>query len=280
VLTIEQYISRRKSEDRLNEFDINARNDNMRVCVNYIFEYYNNYLNITDAEERTAIKDEKLDKYRHELRAYDKEVIEWLVGMFSEHEKRMHTQIGYIIKQYDFFFLYSSESEFRSLFYDCYAKLIKKFPFLKDRTEMLFLFIKEYHRIKSQPTWGRDEILIHEEISDWVKDTWVKHRVNLLKFVSDYINYFSDYDSIWPTTHKLKSKYYPESPKYDYDYKQMRNLFNLDSLYRQMPKKAFIKGKKQEFEILMMDYWLYSIEGDKEYWQVYWDITLPSLKKA
>lgn len=58
------------------------------------------------------------------------------------------------------------------------------------------------------------------------------------------------------------------------------NLFNLDSLYRKMPKKSFIKGRKQEFEILFMYYWLHDMEGDDEgYWQEYLEKVLPTLKK-
>ena len=35
-----------------------------------------------------------------------------------------------------------------------------------------------------------------------------------------------------------------------------------------MPKKSFVKGRKQELEILMMYYWIHSIDGDEEdYWQ-------------
>lgn len=67
---------------------------------------------------------------------------------------------------------------------------------------------------------------------------------------------------------------------YDYDVKQKSNLFNLDSLYRKMPKKTYTKGRKQEFEILMMYYWLNNLDGDDDgYWQEYLDKTLPYLKK-
>ena len=45
-----------------------------------------------------------------------------------------------------------------------------------------------------------------------------------------------------------------------------------------MPKKSFIKGRKQELEILMMYYWLQDIEGDREYWKEYLDAVLPALK--
>ncbi|WP_338708443.1 hypothetical protein [Paenibacillus amylolyticus] len=47
------------------------------------------------------------------------------------------------------------------------------------------------------------------------------------------------------------------------------NLFNLNDLYRRLPKKPFIKGRKQELEIMMMYDWLHGIEGDEEYWEEY-----------
>ena len=36
-----------------------------------------------------------------------------------------------------------------------------------------------------------------------------------------------------------------------------------------MPKKTFVKGRKQEIEILLMYYWLHDMEGDNDYWQEY-----------
>ena len=56
---------------------------------------------------------------------------------------------------------------------------------------------------------------------------------------------------------------------WDYDYKQKSNLFGLNSLYQKMPKKPFIRGKKQELEIIMMYCWLHTIESDAEYWYEY-----------
>jgi hypothetical protein len=44
-------------------------------------------------------------------------------------------------------------------------------------------------------------------------------------------------------------------------------------------KKSFTKGRKQEFEILLMYYWLYDIEGDSDYWQEYLEMVLSALKK-
>ena len=82
---------------------------------------------------------------------------------------------------------------------------------------------------------------------------------------------------MWPASHRKKSQY--SFRKYDYDYKQKSNLFNLNPLYRKMPKKSFIKGRKQELEILFMYYWLHDLEGDDDgYWQQYLETVLPVLE--
>ena len=82
---------------------------------------------------------------------------------------------------------------------------------------------------------------------------------------------------MWPTSHRKKSQY--SFRKYDYEYKQKSNLFNLDSLYRKIPKKSFIKGRKQELEILFMYYWLHDMQGDSDYWNEYLEMVLPTLKE-
>ncbi|MDF2857392.1 MAG: hypothetical protein K0Q87_3243 [Neobacillus sp.] len=277
MLSIEDYISRRKKEDKFNEFDIDARTQNMKICVDYVFEYFTNYLNITEAEEKTILHSEKLEKYRKQLKEYEPEVREWLVSVYNEYGKQIHKHVGKITKENEFFFLYNMENEFRNASYDCYSQLIKKLPFLKDQTEMLFLLIRDYHRVESEQQFNFGIPSISEEITNWIEKTWAKHQVNLLAFAYGWINHFFENEDIWPTTHRKKSN--NTWRKYEYDYKQKSNLFNLDSLYRKMPKKFFTKGRKQEFEILLMYYWLHDMEGDKDYWHEYLEMVLPALKK-
>lgn len=150
MLSIEGYIARRKKEDKLNEFDLDSRTQNMKICVDYIFEYFNNYLNTTGAEEKIVLHSEKLEKYSKQLEEYEPEVREWAVNMYDEYGKQVHKYIGNMLKENELFFIYNIDSEFRSVSYDCYTKLIKKLPFLKEQTEMFFLFIKDYHRVQSQ----------------------------------------------------------------------------------------------------------------------------------
>ena len=272
MLKLEEYIAKRKKEDLLNEFNKDKKDENLKICVNYIFEYFNNYLNISDLEERTILKDEKLEKYRMQLENYEHEIQDWLVYVYSEYGNFLDKSIGRRIKNEEiYFFLLSEESEFRSLSYECYAKYIKKFPYLKGQEEMLYKFLKEYHRVESNLDL-RNEPAINEEIDEWVEKTKDKYGVNLYRFASNWVNYFYDDKDLWSASHKIKTS--APYDWYEYNYKNGSNLFNIDSLYRNMPKKPFTKGKKQEFEILFMYYWLHEIDSDDDYWQEYLDKVL------
>lgn len=87
----------------------------MKFCVDYVFEYFNNYLNITKAEDRTVLQNEKLEKFKKQFEAYDDEVQEWIVDIFNEHGKYIHKQVGNILRKDPFFFLYNKDAEFRKM---------------------------------------------------------------------------------------------------------------------------------------------------------------------
>lgn len=114
---------------------------------------------------------------------------------------------------------------------------------------MLFLFIKDYHRIESQQRFNFGTPIISDEINDWIDKTRAKHQVNLFAFAYDWINSFYDNEDTWPSTHRKKSL--DTWRKYDYDYKQISNLFNLDSLCRKMPKNPSQKEKSRNLRFYL-----------------------------
>lgn len=274
MLSLEEYISKRKKEDRINEFDIESKAQNMQTCMNYIFEYFNQYLDDAKMDEKTVLNKEKLEKYKHSLRHYDPEIQEWLVGIYDDYDKQLNRSIASYLRKDDLFFLYNADTEFRSASYDCYAQLIKRNSFMKEQTEMLFLFIKDHHRIQSHSNKDFENTYISDEVEEWINNTWNKYQVNLPAFASDYVNRFFDNQETWDAKHRIKSK--DSWRKYEYDYKQRSNLFNINSLFRRISQKPFIRGKKQFFEILLMYYWLHEIDGNEDYWQEYINKTLPS----
>lgn len=268
MLTIEEYIAKRKKEDKLNEFDINKRLENIRICTNYIFEYFHHYLDIIEVDQNTILNNERIEKYRKQLQKYEKDIQDWLVTMYDEYGKYMHRNIGRVLEEEDIFLLYSEEHEFRNISYECYSKLIKKYPFLKNQADMIYRFIKDHHRVMSEKYTKYSQLpFFTQAIDDWIEETQIKYGVSIPAFANFYIEKFYDLKDKWPSSHKKKS----DNPylKYDYDYKQKKNLFNLDSVYTKISKKTFIRGKKQELELIMMYYWLHNIETDNEYWDEY-----------
>ena len=278
-MKLEEYIFKRKKEDGINEYDGDKRTENTRICVNYVFEYFNNYLDTKPEDEKTALHEQKIDKYRNIVKEYDTEVQEWLISIYASYGKYMHRQFSNFITD-DYFLLYDSEAEFRALSYEIYPKVIKKFKFLEGQSEMIFLFIKDEHRVRNLPYPYDQGYHISENIDEWIDSTYRKYGVNIYNFCSEWAHWFYDNPELWPKGHKQKSEYYEKRGEYkdfklsssfywDYDYKQKNNLFGLDALYRNMPKKAFIKGKKQEFEAVLMYCWLHGVDGDDEYWDSY-----------
>lgn len=266
MLSLEEYIAKRKIEDNLNEFDFKNKVNNIRSAVNYIFEYFENYIDISEIQRRTIKNHERLERYRKLILDYDEQVQEWLIGLYDDHSVHMHKQIRKLLKSNDIFLLYHTDAEFRSASYECYSKLIKKHPYLNSHTEMLYAFIKDHHRVLSNE-WSLHETFpfFSQDISDWVNRTLEKYGVSIPAYAYDYIHNFYENPDRWPQAHKKKSK----EQYLDYDYKHHKNLFNIDTIYTKVSKKPFIKGRKQHLEVIMMYYWLHSIQTDEKYWAEY-----------
>lgn len=58
--SLEEYIAKRKIEDALNEFDSSQKMSNIRTCIDYIFENFDQYLPTQGAEKRTVAENERL----------------------------------------------------------------------------------------------------------------------------------------------------------------------------------------------------------------------------
>lgn len=270
-------------EDGINEFDKKKTAENTQICVGYIFEYFNNYLKTAEADERTALHNQKVEKYRNHIKEYSDDIQNWLLNLYSSHHKFVHVYLRKNITD-RYFLLYDTEAEFRTLSYEIYSKAVKTLHFLEGESEMIYRFVKDEYRIHSEVPEGVEFHHITAEIDNWLIDTYRTRNVNLYAFCRTYITEFLWNVKLWPREHKKKSKYYNDRETYmsgsyatiddrmfwNYDYKQKENLFAIDDLYRRMPKKTFTNGKKQFFEtVLLYCYILNCDDSDEEYWQEY-----------
>ena len=272
MLSIEEYIARRKKENNLDEFDLSQKQENLRVFVNYVFEYFNSYINVSELEEREVLKDLKIEKYKDTISIYEPEVQEWLVDFYNSGGKQLNVFIGNLLSKSELFYLFHTELEFRELSYELYPKIIRRFPTLKGQSEMIFLFFKEYHKIKTFSD-GFEKFSFSDGLTDWLNQTRNKYKVNISIFAQYWVKHFYDNEDMWPVTHRSESAF--KYKKYDYNYKQKNNLFNLDTLFGRICTKPFMKGRKKDLEVLMMYYFMNEYIGDQEYWLYYYKKASP-----
>lgn len=269
MLNIEEYIEKRKTEDGMNEFDNSQKMNNIRSCIDYVFEYFDQYLPIQGAEKRTVSENAKIQKYENTLRDYSPDIREWLVSIYETYDKQANKTIASFIRNTDDFAFMYEEGEFRSVSYDCYATTIKKCQFFKNQAEMIYKFIREYH-IRETNTYAAYIPDISPKITKWLKDTVDKYNVNIAMGLENYLSGYWENQEAWPARSRIKLEHPILDRKYRYNYQRKTNVFNIDGLYNRLAHKPFIKGRKKQMEILMMYFWLHSIDGDDEdYWNEY-----------
>ncbi len=268
MLKLEEYIEKRKSEDGINEFDPSKKMINIRTGINYIFEYFDQYLPLQGVEKRTIAENEKLQKYEKTLREYSQDTKEWLLSIYDTYDKQINRTISSFLKSSESFYLLYNDAEFRSISYDCYAALINNNSYLKNQTEMLYKFIREFHN--RETTRNKEYIpRISDDITSWLKNTLLKYNVSIAAAIEDYLNDFYYNQGAWPARSRVKSEHPYLDHEYDYNYKVKTNLFNINTFYSKYADKPFIKGHKKQLEMVMMYIWLYNVAGNKDYWNEY-----------
>ena len=278
-MTLEQYILMRKKEDSLNEYDLSKRSENLRTCVNYVFEYFDNYLKNSPDSEKTFLEERKQEKFRQSVSQYSPDIQDWLVDLNSRTGKHVHRQLRPLIED-RYFLLYNTDSEFRSLSYAIYPQAIKRVKELEGEGEMIYNFLRDEHRIRSEFTIEQQSICITESIDKWIAKTYKKYGVNIYAFCDDWCSYFSDNTNLWEKKRKTRNHKYDSLLEdkhftltnymfWDYNYTSDGERFGLTALYRNMPKKDFVKGKKQAFDAVMMYWWTHSYIGDEQSWEEY-----------
>lgn len=276
MLRLSEYIAKRISEDNLDERDRNQakRLNNTRVCVNYVFEYFNNYLEISPEEEMTAIQNDRVEKYRKQLtKAYSRQTVAWLVQIYQRYGNRFdYIVAANIFYEDNLFLLYTEESEFRSMSYKLISRHVGKYPFLKNEQEMITSFLIDHHKYLGTL---RDFPFITEDINNWMENTFSVYGVNIIMFCQKWLHYFDK------TLVSMKPPvvWVDDDEYINYSYKTNTNLFDIDSFYTIACNKEFVRGRKQEFECVMMYLWLHGRVIDEEYWKTYLKMALKVIEK-
>lgn len=105
MLSLEEYIHKRKTEDGINEKEKEKRMENMQFCMNYLFEYFNQYMDTATEDPNMIQRSRKIEKYYDQLRNYTPEIRDWLVELYSEFGKYVNFTIRNMIEDTFFPFI-------------------------------------------------------------------------------------------------------------------------------------------------------------------------------
>ena len=64
MLSVEEYIAKRKKKDNLNEFDFKLHSENMSTVIQYVMDYFNNYLNLEDYSYEQVKTQQIIDRFK------------------------------------------------------------------------------------------------------------------------------------------------------------------------------------------------------------------------
>ena len=139
MLSIEEYISKRKQIDNLSENDIEARESNKKLFIGYVNDYFDNYIDVTSEENNTIANELRAANYIKSLRELSKESKDFLVTIYIEHRNYIDRYLRNIIQEENPEFFLLSHDESPNIFSEIvFPKMYKKYTYLKNHTNELF----------------------------------------------------------------------------------------------------------------------------------------------
>ena len=83
MITLVQFFEKRLKDDKKDLFNLNKKESNLQDCVNYVFEYFNTYINSDESQKLQIENDEKLKKY------YGINFIANIKAFYGKHQKHL-----------------------------------------------------------------------------------------------------------------------------------------------------------------------------------------------
>ncbi|RZI48267.1 hypothetical protein [Lactococcus kimchii] len=247
---IEDYIHTRKLKDKLDEFDFSKRSENMGKIINYVSEYFNNYLTPEDFSEEILKLQQNLEKSRKRLEEDYPTSHLFIEQFYMKHQKRIDTFIGKVVQNSVETPLCYRLSDYMAIAVEEYTKRWNEGP---DRSSMKEL----------------DPVIVK-----WIMDAYHEYGVNLLDFAYGYMSEWEKKYTETTYSRDIKESYLINH----YDYQYQDNPFDINQWYEQHKDRPFIEGKKYFLEMLLMYIWLFEILDDSSYWGEYTQLMIKQRK--
>lgn len=271
MLKLEEYIVKRKKEDKIDEFDFKRHSENMASIITYVTDYFNNYLNLEDYDYERVKTQQIVDKIKSSVEKKYAETHDYIISYYLENKVRLDK---YLAKAYE-------DMEDSELFYieEDYNKVAEyvvekklNVPMSELLGRKLSTMAREYKQFENECPSISEMKELDNEIVDWVKGVFRKYHVNLLSYANEVAyHYYETYVNI---QYDRNTDTFYHINKYDYRYQE--NPFDINDIYARNEQRDFIKDHKGELEMLIMYCWLYDYIKDLDYWPEYVQLAIDS----
>ncbi|RXI64476.1 hypothetical protein DP134_13210 [Clostridium tetani] len=271
MLKLEEYISKRKKEDRIDEFDFKKHSENMGSVIKYVTDYFNNYLNLEDYDyEQTKIQ-QTVEKFKKDIQKRYPETYDYIISYYLDNKKRLDKYIAKAYKE-----IKDSELFYKEEDYDRVAEYVieKKLnvPMNETLCHKLSVMAREYKKHENECPSISEMKELDNALVDWVKCVFRKYNVNLLNYASEIAYHY--YETYVVTEYDRDTDTFYHINKYDYRYQE--NPFDINTIYARNEHREFIKDNKGELEMLIMYCWLNDEIRDLDYWPEYVQLCIDS----
>lgn len=265
MLTIEEYIACMKKKNKLDEFDFKNHTENMTAIINYVMDYFNNYLD-PEAYDYEKIKTEQV------MLKISQEIDENLLkskNFIIQYYKESKTRIDRVFKKYfstieyvDLFYYYDDYEQATIKF--CSSSKMKNTGIEKYKDNIITL-AKEVKKLITEEPYISDFKYLDNTLVTWIKETYREYGVNLYAFAQTISwNYYEKY-----VEYKYLGQIYESVHINNYNHRYNDDPFSIEDIYKNNSHRPFINGKKGELEMLLMHDWVFNSVDDTEYWPEY-----------
>jgi len=249
MLTLEEYLLKRREKEDVDIYNLKYKQENMKKCIDFVFEYFNEYLDQDIVDRSFSKEGKKMQKYRERVKDYSEEVQSWLINMYKEYKTYIDVILINYIKKDQLFKIYSTGAEFSKLSYNCFSEVSKKYKWLENYIPQMNAFIRDYHRLQIAESYCDIDKYNIPRLSKWVKNTNKKYNVNLINFAHDYASDFFSMKTKWD---RSIQQYYDVGVTYEsYDIVNSKNKFDIKGLFMKCSYMPFMKNRKRDLELLI-----------------------------
>ena len=263
MIAIEEYITQRKKKDKLDEFDFQKHSENMAKVIQYVTEYFNEYLNLEDYNYEQVKMQQAVNKFKDSIMEKYPTMYDFIISYYWDNKKRLDSIVEKTFNSFKDSELFYLSEDYESVAEDVCRKL--NLPIDKEFFDKVIMIAKEYHDQQSVEPSISDMKELDNALVDWVKAASRQYNIDLLEFARNISYHY--YEHYVDTEYDHSTETFYHINKYDYRYQE--NPFDINDIYARNEHREFIKDHKGELEMLIMYYWLFEDVCDSDYWPEY-----------